>query len=130
MLWNGNVYVLDAKNYKFGRTKRASDLPKSTDINKQITYGEYIAEADKFKVIHGETFETFNAFLMPYDAITWGQDKQFHRIGEATGNWKSGDKLYERVQGILVDVKYLMGLLSRPEENAIEKLARCIEECL
>lgn len=130
MLWNGNVYVLDAKNYKFGRTKKASDLPKSTDINKQITYGEYIAETEKFKKIHGESFKTFNAFLMPYDADAWGQEKRFHRIGEATGNWKSGNKIYERVQGILVDVKYLMGLLSRPKENVIEELAKCIEECL
>lgn len=33
MLWNGNVYVLDAKNYKYGKTKRPADLPQSADIN-------------------------------------------------------------------------------------------------
>ena len=49
MIWNGNVYVLDAKYYKYGVTRRMTDLPESTSINKQITYGEFIAEQECFK---------------------------------------------------------------------------------
>ena len=33
MIWNGNVYVLDAKYYKYGVTRRMTDLPESTSIN-------------------------------------------------------------------------------------------------
>lgn len=127
MVCHGNVYVLDAKNYKYGKTARPWDLPKSTDINKQITYGEYIAENKKFKKIHGDSYETYNAFLMPYDSIEWKTENKFLCIGEANGNWKSGKKKYERVQGILVDVKYLMKLISRPEKRVIEELADYIE---
>ncbi len=71
MIVNNDVYVLDAKYYKYGVTRRPWDLPESTSINKQITYGEYIAEETKFKKIHGENFKTYNAFLMPYNMEDW-----------------------------------------------------------
>lgn len=131
LVWNGNVYVLDAKNYKYGYTRLASDLPKSTDINKQITYGEYIAENELFKKKHGESFETYNAFLMPYDGFDWNENGEKIRwIGEATGNWKSNKKKYERVQGILVDVKSLMAAYKHSDEKIIEELVEAIENGL
>ena len=49
MLHNNDVFVLDAKYYKYGNTRRLADLPESTSINKQITYGEYIAENERVK---------------------------------------------------------------------------------
>lgn len=129
LVWNGNVYVLDAKNYKYGYTRLASDLPKSTDINKQITYGEYIAENELFKKKHGESFETYNAFLMPYDGFDWNENGEKIRwIGEATGNWKSNKKKYERVQGILVDVKSLMNAYKYPNCKMVEELIEMIEK--
>lgn len=128
LVWKGNVYVLDAKNYKYGYTRLESDLPKSTDINKQITYGEYIAENEFFKKKHGESFETYNAFLMPYDGFDWNENgEQIRWIGEATGNWKSNKKNYERVQGILVDVKSLMVMYKHHDENIIKELVISIE---
>ena len=33
----------DAKYYKYGWTQLPKDLPSSSSINKQISYGEYIA---------------------------------------------------------------------------------------
>ena len=54
MIVNGEVYVLDAKYYKFGLSNKPEHLPGSTSINKQITYGEYIAETEKFKDDHGK----------------------------------------------------------------------------
>lgn len=64
MLYGTDVYVLDAKYYKYGLTGKTWDLPESTSINKQITYGEYIAKEDKFKKKHGENMKVYNAFLM------------------------------------------------------------------
>ena len=48
------------------------------------------------------------------------------RIGEALSDWKRGRKSYERVQGILVDVKYLMRLASGRDVQECERLAECI----
>lgn len=132
MIWNNNVYVLDAKYYKYGATQKAKDLPESTSINKQITYGEYIAEQEKFKTIHGSSFQVFNAFLMPFDSASqiWKSDTCVLRIGEATSSWKEGKKVYERIQGILIDVRYLMKIYNRASSKEISSLATCIEEAI
>lgn len=129
MLWNGNVYVLDAKYYKFGATKHMTDLPESTSINKQITYGEYIASAEVFKKQFGEEFKIYNAFLMPFDANSpiWKGSNDVIRIGESISNWKSNEETYQRIQGIVVDVKHLMRITVHRDESEIMKLAACIE---
>lgn len=124
MLWNGNIYVLDAKYYKYGMTRRPSDLPESASINKQITYGEYIAEQDKFRKIHGDDYKVFNAFLMPFAAT----DCNVENIGLALSNWKTNKKNYEQVQCILVDVKHLMQCVKFYNKALIEEMAEIIEK--
>lgn len=129
MLLNGKVYVLDAKYYKFGWSGAPDHLPESTSINKQITYGEYIAEGNQF-MKDGKHPVVYNAFIMPYDS----RGKRFptgtsiHYIGSATSDWKGGDKKYENVMGILMDVKYLMDIDSRMDQSEIIKLAKLIED--
>lgn len=130
MLCRGNVYVLDAKYYKFGVTRRYSDLPKSTSINKQITYGEYIAEEKNFKKIHGKNFKTYNAFLMPFNRLDWNAEENVISIGEATSDWKIGSKEYEHIVGILIDVKHLMQISVSEEEKEILLLAQKIEDTI
>lgn len=133
MLLNNNVYVLDAKYYKYGATGRASDLPESTSINKQITYGEYIAEEEEiFRRKHGENMRVYNAFLMPFNSLkgTFATKNELFHIGEATSDWKTNNKDYERIQGILVDIKYLMKINVRQEENEIQKLADVIDKAI
>lgn len=129
MLHAGKVYVLDAKYYKYGWSGAPGHLPESTSINKQITYGEYIAEAGKF-VKDGMHPVVYNAFLMPYDSNgkKFPTDKPIHYIGTATSDWKDSTKKYENVIGILMDVKYLMGIDSRKDNAEIIKLATLIEE--
>lgn len=125
MLYNGNVYVLDAKYYKYGQYRNPVFLPKSTDINKQITYGEYIAEQEKFKKMHGESYKVFNAFLMPFDGC---KTENAIRIGSASGNWKQNQKTYEHIQGILFDVKHLMRIGVRSDKDEIARLAQLIND--
>ena len=117
MIVNNDVYVLDAKYYKYGATRRPWDLPESTSINKQITYGEYIAEEMKFKKIHGENFKTYNAFLMPYNMEDWKATTPIKSIGKATSSWKHGCKEYETIIGVLIDVKHLMKISSNREDQ-------------
>lgn len=130
MLLGTKVYVLDAKYYKFGWSGIAGHLPGSSSINKQITYGEYIAEDHKF-MKDGKHPTVYNAFIMPYDSKgkRFPTEKSIFCIGSATSDWKSGDKEYENILGILMDVKYLMGIDSRRDQSEILKLAELIEEC-
>jgi len=121
MIYKGDVYVLDAKYYKYGATKRMDHLPESTSINKQITYGEYVSNN---MLACGEVY---NAFIMPFDSQNskWNSDNML-AIGDATGDWRGNDKIYEHIQGILVDVKYLMDISIHADSGEIMKLANCI----
>ena len=125
MISGTNVYILDAKYYKYGATGRLGDLPESTSINKQITYGEYVAN----NIVDNGV--VYNAFLMPFDSLgkLWEAGEVIH-IGEATGDWRENDKTYERVQGILVDVKYLMHITVREDSNEIFRLSECISKAI
>lgn len=105
MVYNGKYYVLDAKYYRYGWTADADHLPNGTDINKQITYGEYLM---KKKSLPDENL--YNAFIMPYNKFKnkFGINGTIENVGEAVGEWKSQIFNYERIQGILIDVRYLM----------------------
>ena len=49
-------------------------------------------------------------------------------MGEAIADWKKNTQSYERVQGILVDVNFLIGNVSRPNRKEIMKLSNKILE--
>lgn len=129
MQLNGKIYVLDAKYYKYGQTGIASHLPESTSINKQITYGEYIAEVDKF-IKNGDHPIVYNAFIMPFDANgkVFPSDAPIRYIGTARSDWKRGNNKYENIIGVLMDVKYLMKLDQRLGRSEMIRLAELIEE--
>lgn len=128
MLHDGDVYVLDAKYYKFGITKRSEDLPETTSINKQITYGEHIDTDLQLRKEHGKGMVVYNAFIMPYDASDWGGYKLEHAC-YATSTWKcaTGSKPYTHVQGILYDVRSMMLLTSNDRAKEISEMADVIK---
>lgn len=127
MIFRDKYYVLDAKCYRYGWTGNAEHLPNSADINKQITYGEYIART---RGVPND--KLFNAFVMPYNMA----DNLFKlvstigNIGEAIGDWKTSMKNYERIQGIVIDTRFLMfNYIGMPERKK-EELAGSIEKVL
>lgn len=130
MIYKNNVYILDAKYYKYGVTGRIGDLPESTSINKQITYGEYVMSGQKFREIHGVDMNVYNAFLMPFDSLKSKEYKKLEmvRVGQAISNWKDNNEDYQKIQGILIDIKTLMNNNVRQDENEIMKLAELIEK--
>lgn len=132
MLYNNQIYVLDAKYYRYGITGIPIHLPESSSINKQITYGEYIYTQRRFKEQYGEDVPVYNAFLMPYNsqANVFGLSANFANIGEATGDWKGSEHYYERVQGIVIDIRYLMYHFTGVHNNKIMMLAESIEKAL
>lgn len=108
MLVNDSVYVLDAKYYRYGTTNNILHLPEGSSIHKQITYGEYISNNQKF--VNSKTGEhptVYNAFLLPFDSVK-ANEAIFYNFGEATGEWKTRELTYEVVKGICVDTKYIM----------------------
>lgn len=132
MLTDNHICVLDAKYFKYGVSGKHSDLPKSTDINKQITYAEYIAENSKFEEEIKSGKQVLNAFLMPFSRIDnkFGINEKYFSIGEAQAEWKHSTKDYERVQGILIDVKTLISNSTRPNRKEIKDLSIAIENSL
>lgn len=132
---DGDVFILDAKYYKYGVTRFPSDLPNSSSINKQISYGEYVTYDAKFADERIAGMEVYNAFLMPYDSKEEvynfvKETDNYYSIGEAVSEWKDGKQNYHRVQGILVDVKWLIKNSIRPSENEILKLSTAIKKSI
>ena len=136
MIYNGKVYVLDAKLYRYGYSGNPDHLPNGPDINKQITYGEYIERA---KGVPSEIL--YNAFIMPFNRedntfFEMGADgnpiprvtDNIGNIGEAVGDWKPEPKNYERVQGIVIDTRFLMyNYIGMPDQQK-RQLAEAIEK--
>lgn len=128
MLCNDKIYVLDAKYYKFGYTGYPGHLPQTSDINKQVTYGEYIHNKKR----KHDKQEVFNAFLIPFNKNqnNFNTLENIHHFGQAVTDWKLGGSVekYEKVQGIVIDLKHLMQIASSRSESEIQKLAEAIEQ--
>ena len=132
---SGDVYILDAKYYKYGVTLIPSDLPNSSSINKQISYGEYVKFDKKFEQERIGGMEVYNAFLMPYNSKETiynyeGEIKNYFSVGEAVSEWKDGNEKYQRVQGILVDIKWIIKNSIRPSNEEIRKLSNAIKNSI
>lgn len=130
MIKGNEIFVVDAKYYKYGATAIPAHLPESTSINKQITYGEYIATNEEFKKEFGEDMKVYNVFIMPFSKNSkyFATDNNYRYIGKATSDWKQSKAEHEQVLGILLDVKYIMFNLIRHDKDEIEKLSDEIEK--
>lgn len=118
---DGKVFILDSKFYRFGYTGNESDLPETTSIQKQITYGDYIRK----NVTKVKVEEIYNAFLLPYDK----ERELFHSsdniqyIGFAKSTWKDNKANHELVHTFLIDLQYVVKSWSRLNHGAdVERL--------
>lgn len=66
----------------------------------------------------------FNKCKNPFHVF----DDYFLNIGEATGEWKNDAKMYEHVQGIVIDIRFLMNNYTGSHRSKIRKLAKVIDE--
>jgi hypothetical protein len=71
---------------------------------------------------------------MPFDSKSrFWQSEEIVCIGEAVGNWRENDnddKPYEHIQGVMIDVKYLMKITVREDSNEIIRLSKCITDAV
>lgn len=126
MKWDDKIFVLDAKYYQYGVSGATCDLPATTSIQKQITYGKHIAEQIK----EVEENKVYNAFIMPYDSK---DSEKYKFVSVATADWETYDentKNYAYVLGMLLDTKWLMSNYVRRNAAEIESLADEIEKSL
>lgn len=125
-----NVYIIDAKYYRYGTTFKPSDLPETTSIQKQITYGEYVKAAK-----NGQYNKVYSAFLLPYSRDMNIYKDRFHRYLEYVGKGKATwfaeeDNARESnrdIAAILIDTKYLVHNWVKKDEDKISNLTRLIE---
>lgn len=120
------LYILDSKYYKFGISGNLVDLPHTESIQKQITYGEYANNKQKFSKI-------FNAFIVPYNKANnvFNINKNIEYIGFAESNWKDNkNKLHEHIALILIDTKYIIDSYFQCTKNDTKLLTTSINKII
>lgn len=99
-----SAYILDSKYYRFGTTGLNGDLPESTSIQKQITYGEYIKQN-----YIGENIKNIrSAFLLPYNKNKniFDLHSNLEYIGFSQAEWKDNTESHQTVYAFLIDLKH------------------------
>lgn len=124
------AYILDAKFYRFGTTGKESDLPTTTSIQKQITYGDNIIHnlqsVENIKSV-------YNAFILPYNKNKnpFGYQEDIEFIGYSEANWRNDTLSHEKVCAFLIDTKHLIASWSHGNCAAdIEKMIFDIEKAV
>ena len=100
-----SIYILDSKFYRFGFTGDPSDLPETSSIQKQITYGDFVLSNKK-----DDYDNIYNAFLIPYDKTrdVFKSDNNMQYIGYAKTNSNDGTYVHETVHAFLIDLKHVV----------------------
>lgn len=122
------AYVLDAKLYRFGVTGDESDLPATSSIQKQITYGDnIICNLRKTENIQC----VYNAFILPYNKHNnvLGCTENLEYIGYSEAGWRDDSLSHTRVCAFLIDMMHLISAWAQGNcEEDIEKLVSEIEK--
>lgn len=123
---NGNVFVVDSKFYRFGFTGDERDLPETSSIQKQITYGDFI----KRNVTRVHVNAIYNAFLLPYDKEreVFRSSDNIQYVGFAKSTWKDNKAEHEIVHTFLIDLKHVVKTWSRL--NHLDDVAFLVDEIL
>ena len=121
------AYILDSKYYRFGTTGLNSDLPESTSIQKQITYGEYI----KQNYLGDNIANIRSAFLLPYDKCHNKFDftENLEYIGYSKAEWKDNTEEHQIIYAFLIDLKHTITTwnVRNHHDEDIQKLIKSIE---
>lgn len=123
------AYILDSKYYRFGTTNEAADLPETTSIQKQITYGDYLKRNSNIKVK-----DIRNAFILPYNMYSneFNKNDLIHYIGFSMAEWKENtENKYESIYAFLIDMKHVIQFWNKNNhENDIDTLINLIEDAV
>ncbi len=123
-----NLYILDAKYYRYGTTFLTKHIPETTSIQKQITYGEYVKMMKP-----GVYEEIYSAFVMPYSKKTNIHNDRFNKdiefIGVARAKWiDASGETSRNIAGILLDTNFLINNWVRKNPDNINEIIEIIED--
>lgn len=126
LLKDDAAYILDSKFYRFGFTADEADLPETTSIQKQITYGDYLLELQEKKKIGIN--RVYNAFIMPYDKFNnkLNLSQNIEYIGYAKTEWKDNKEQHQFVYSFLVDLHHVVAIWN--EYNHTDDINTLISE--
>lgn len=108
---DNSLFIIDAKYYKYGITLRSIHLPHTDSIQKQITYGDHVA--NNYDAYGFGPESIYNAFVLPYSIREnkFGSNKNLIKVGYARSDWRDDKRMeypYEKVSLLLLDTKYAM----------------------
>lgn len=123
------AYVLDSKFYRYGHTFDKKDLPETSSIQKQITYGDFI----KTRKLGSDIQKIRNAFILPYDMQSTRNpsnlSNKIEYIGYSKTDYREGIDDHEIVHAFLIDLKYVVNTWNRKNHSDdVFSLVRQIEE--
>mgnify|MGYP002916252354 FL=1 len=121
------AYVLGSKFYRFGYTANTKDLPETTSIQKQITYGDFI----KNNKMGDEIQKIRNAFIIPYNKSNnkLGLNGIIEYIGYSKTDYRKGAEDHEIIHAFLIDLKYVIETWNkRNHGNDVASLVKQIED--
>ena len=121
------IYILDSKFYRFGYTGEESDLPETTSIQKQITYGDFI----KKNKVGPDIKKIRNAFILPYnkDDNKLNLKEKIEYVGYAKADYRNGNDDHEIIHAFLIDLKYVVQTWNKQNHNDdVEALISDIEK--
>ena len=122
------AYILDSKYYRFGTTGVNSDLPESTSIQKQITYGEYI----KQNHLNCNVKNIRSAFLLPYNKNKnkFDAHNNLEYIGFSQAEWKDNKEAHQTIYAFLIDLKHTVKTwnIKNLHKQDIDVLIKSIED--
>ena len=127
LIKDGKVYILDAKYYRYGTTFKPGDMPETTSIQKQITYGEYVKRKNQ-----GCYTDVFSAFVLPYSKnLNLHKDrfsKDLEFVGIANATWFDSDNYNNRnVVAVLIDTRFLVYNWTRKNDDNINGIIDIME---
>ncbi len=127
------AYILDSKFYRYGFTGKEKDLPETTSIQKQITYGDYLKRLNEDQRI--KVSKIYNAFLIPYDKTreVFKSNENLQYIGYAKTEWKNDNDEHRFVYSFLIDLKHVIRIWNLSNHNTeiydlIEKISKASSE--
>lgn len=123
------AYIFDSKYYRFGITNETTDLPETTSIQKQITYGDYLKKNSNIKVN-----DIRNAFILPYNMYSnkFNTNDLIHYIGFSMAEWKENtENKYESIYAFLIDMKHVIQFWNKHNhEDDIDTIIKLIEDAV
>lgn len=121
---NKTAYVLDSKYYRYGYTTNKNDLPETTSIQKQITYGDFIKQNkldDNIRSIR-------SAFILPYNKYDnqLGLSSTLEYIGYSKTDYRKGNEDHDIIHAFLIDLKYVIDTWNK--KRHFDEVTKLIEE--